>query len=37
MHSVVIRALVVEKEAMQMGNTTKQQYRVYFVLEVLDG
>jgi hypothetical protein len=34
-HSVVSGALVVEKEASQIGNLMKQQYPVYFVLEVL--
>jgi hypothetical protein len=35
MHSVVNGALIVEKEVAQTGNTTKQQYPVYFVSEVL--
>jgi hypothetical protein len=34
---VVSGALVVEKEASQIGNLMKQQYPVYFVLEVLAG
>jgi hypothetical protein len=36
-HSVVSGALVVEKEITQSGATTKQQYPVYFVSEVLAG
>jgi hypothetical protein len=36
-HSVVSRALVVEKEAAHKGATMKQQYPVYFVSEVLVG
>jgi hypothetical protein len=35
MHSVVNGALIVEKEVAQTGSTTKQQYPVYFVSEVL--
>jgi hypothetical protein len=34
-HSVVSRALVIEKDATQAGAMTKQQYLVYFVSEVL--
>jgi hypothetical protein len=36
-HSVVSRALVIEKDATQAGAMTKQQYLVYFVSEVLAG
>jgi hypothetical protein len=36
-HSVVNGALVVEKETSKAGKTTKQQFPVYFVLEVLKG
>jgi hypothetical protein len=36
-HSVVNRALVVEKELAHKGATTKQQYPVYFVSEVIAG
>jgi hypothetical protein len=36
-HSVVSGALVVEKETSQMGKVPKQQYLVYFILEVLIG
>jgi hypothetical protein len=34
---VVSGALVVEKETSQMGKVPKQQYLVYFILEVLIG
>jgi hypothetical protein len=34
-HSAVSGALVVEKEIMHKGKTLKQQFLVYFVLEVL--
>jgi hypothetical protein len=36
-HVVVSGALVQEKEVMKNGKTTKQQFLVYFVLEVLMG
>jgi hypothetical protein len=36
-HSVVNGALVVEKETSKAGKTMKQQFPVYFVLEVLKG
>jgi hypothetical protein len=36
-HSVVSRALIVEKEIAQSGAATKQQHPVYFVLEGLAG
>jgi hypothetical protein len=36
-HSVVNGALVVEKETSKAGKTKKQQFPVYFVLEVLKG
>jgi hypothetical protein len=35
MHSVVSGALVIEKDVVQAGATTKQQYPIYFVSEVL--
>jgi hypothetical protein len=34
-HSVVSGALVIEKEATQVGASAKQQYLVYFVSKVL--
>jgi hypothetical protein len=37
MHSVVSRALVVEKEIKHKDKTVKRQFPVYFVLEVLMG
>jgi hypothetical protein len=36
-HSVVSEALVIEKETMQNGKTTKQQFQVYFISKVLTG
>jgi hypothetical protein len=36
-HSVVSEALVIEKEIMQNGKTTKQQFQVYFISKVLTG
>jgi hypothetical protein len=36
-HSVVSGALVFEKETVHNGKTMKQQFPVYFVLEVLTG
>jgi hypothetical protein len=36
-HSVVNRALVVEKQVAHKGATMKQQYPIYFVSEVLVG
>jgi hypothetical protein len=37
MHSVVSSALVVEKETTHNDKTAKQQFLVYFTLEVLTG
>jgi hypothetical protein len=37
MHSTVSRALVVKKEIKHKDKTTKQQFLVYFMLEVLTG
>jgi hypothetical protein len=36
-HSAVSGALVVEKEIMKVGKSAKQQFLMYFVLEVLIG
>jgi hypothetical protein len=36
-HSVISRALVIEKEAGQAGATAKEQYPVYFMSKVLVG
>jgi hypothetical protein len=36
-HSVVSRALVVEKEVAWSGAAVKQQYPIYFISEVLAG
>jgi hypothetical protein len=36
-HSTVSGALVTEKEITQNGKTVKQQFPVYFILEVLTG
>jgi hypothetical protein len=37
MHSAVSGAPVIEKEIMQNGKTTKQQFTMYFISEVLTG
>jgi hypothetical protein len=36
-HSAISRAVVTEKEIMQNGKIAKQQFLVYFILEVLTG
>jgi hypothetical protein len=36
-HSAISGALVTEKEIMQNGKIAKQQFLVYFILEVLTG